>query len=61
MCRLAELPDDERLAIHVFFLEGQNAAQAAERLELSRSGFYALVQRALARLATRPQATESDY
>ena len=59
MRRLAELPEDERLAIHAFFLEGQNAAQAAEQLEISRSGFYALVQRALARLATRPQSADS--
>ncbi|MEX2092359.1 MAG: sigma-70 family RNA polymerase sigma factor [Pirellulales bacterium] len=59
MRRLAELPEDERLAIHAFFLEGQNAHQAAERLEISRSGFYALVQRALAHLATRPQAVVS--
>lgn len=56
MCRLAELPEDERLAIHAFYLDGQNAAQAAELLELSRSGFYALVQHALARLATPPKA-----
>jgi RNA polymerase sigma-70 factor (ECF subfamily) len=55
MRRLAELPEAERLAIHVFYLEGQNAAVAAEKLELSRSGFYALLQRALAHLATRPQ------
>ena len=54
--RLAELPEDERLAIHAFYLEGQNAVQAAEQLDLSRSGFYALLQRALARLATRPRA-----
>ena len=56
--RLAELPEEERLAVHAFYLEGQNANQAAEQLNLSRSGFYALLQRALARLATRPQATD---
>ncbi len=55
MRRLAELPDDERLAIHAFYFEEQNACQVAERLEISRSSFYALVARALAHLATRPQ------
>ncbi|HEY4235167.1 MAG TPA: sigma-70 family RNA polymerase sigma factor [Lacipirellulaceae bacterium] len=59
MRRLAQLPDDERLAIHVFFLEQQNARQAAELAGLSRSGFYALVQRALARLATQIRPSES--
>ena len=56
--RLVELPEEERLAIHVFYLEGTNAIKAAEQLELSRSGFYALLQRALAHLATRPQRSE---
>jgi RNA polymerase sigma factor (sigma-70 family) len=56
MRRLAELPEAERVAVHAFYLEGQNARRAAEQLEISRSGFYALVQRALAQLATRPQA-----
>jgi RNA polymerase sigma-70 factor (ECF subfamily) len=58
MRRLAELPEAERLAIHAFFLADQNAAQAADQMQLSRSGFYALVQRALARLAIRPQTTD---
>jgi RNA polymerase sigma-70 factor (ECF subfamily) len=58
MMRLAELPEDERLAIHAHFFERQNAFQAAKRLELSRSGFYALLQRALARLAVRPKSVE---
>jgi RNA polymerase sigma-70 factor, ECF subfamily len=59
MLRVAGLPEDERLAIHTFFLADQNAAQAAQQLELSRSGFYALVQRALARLATHPHRPDS--
>jgi RNA polymerase sigma-70 factor (ECF subfamily) len=57
MYRLAELPEDERVAVHAFFLESQSADTVAERLGLSRSGFYALVQRAVAGLATRPQTT----
>lgn len=51
MRRLAELPERERLAIHAFFLQECNAQQAAELLGLSRSGVYALLERALGRLA----------
>jgi RNA polymerase sigma-70 factor (ECF subfamily) len=58
--RLAALPEDERLAIHAYFLDEENATRVAERLELSRSGFYALLQRALARLATRLQPTDES-
>lgn len=59
MRRLGELPDDERLAVHAFYLEGQRAADAANRLELPRSSFYALVQRAVAHLAIRPKTIET--
>jgi RNA polymerase sigma-70 factor (ECF subfamily) len=52
MRRLAELPERERLAIHAFFLQQRNAQQAAEILDLSRSGFYALLERGLSRLRT---------
>ncbi|MGD9633506.1 MAG: RNA polymerase sigma factor [Pirellulales bacterium] len=54
MERVAQLPEDERLAIHSYFFTEQNATAAAAQLEISRSGFYTLLQRALARLATRP-------
>jgi RNA polymerase sigma factor (sigma-70 family) len=59
MRTLAKLPDDERLAIHVFFQQQQNARDAAELVGLSRSGFYALVQRALARLAAQMRPSNS--
>ncbi len=49
--RVAELPERERMAVHAFFLQESNAAQAARLLGLSRSGIYALLQRALAHLA----------
>jgi RNA polymerase sigma-70 factor (ECF subfamily) len=49
--RLAELPERERLAIHAFFLQGRDAGQTAALLGLSRSGVYALLGRAMARLA----------
>jgi RNA polymerase sigma factor (sigma-70 family) len=58
MTRLAELPEDERLAVHAYFLAGERAVEAADRLNLSRSGFYSLVERALAKLALRPKTVE---
>lgn len=45
------LPDDERLAIHLFYLEDDAANAAADALGLSRSGFYKLLARARQRLA----------
>jgi RNA polymerase sigma-70 factor (ECF subfamily) len=45
------LPERERLAIHAFFLQECDASQAAQLLCLSRSGVYALLERAMARLA----------
>jgi RNA polymerase sigma-70 factor (ECF subfamily) len=48
---LADLEENERLAIHTFFLQGNSALESAEVVGLSRSGFYALLQRAIARLA----------
>jgi len=51
MRQLAELPEQERLALHAYYLDEHAATDAAELVGLSRSGFYALLQRALARLA----------
>ncbi|HPF40857.1 MAG TPA: sigma-70 family RNA polymerase sigma factor [Phycisphaerae bacterium] len=48
---LEKLPDDERLAIHLFYLEDDAANAAADSLGLSRSGFYKLLARARQRLA----------
>jgi RNA polymerase sigma-70 factor (ECF subfamily) len=48
---MSELPERERLAIHAFYLSERNAREAAELLKLSRSGLYALLGRAMARLA----------
>jgi RNA polymerase sigma-70 factor (ECF subfamily) len=58
--RLAELPEEERLAVHAYYFTDQNATAAAAQLDLSRSGFYARLQRALANLATRPQPVSSS-
>lgn len=54
---LAQLPEGERLAIHAYFFASQRADAAAERLGLSRSGFYATPNRALERLRSRLQST----
>jgi RNA polymerase sigma-70 factor (ECF subfamily) len=60
MQQLAKLPERERLAIHAFFLQQRNAQQAAELLGLSRSGVYALLERALARLAAKVRRDEAQ-
>jgi len=54
MERLARLPENERLAVHSYFFTEQNATQAAAQLDISRSGFYSLLQRALTHLAALP-------
>ena len=48
---LDDLPDEERLAIHLYYLESDPIAAAQDALGLSRSGFYKLLARARERLA----------
>jgi len=48
---LDHLPEDERLAIHLYYLDPDPPAAAAAALGLSRSGFYKLLHRARQRLA----------
>jgi len=60
MQQVVALPERERLAIHAFFLQQRDARQAAELLDLSRSGFYALLERALRRLAARLRRGEAQ-
>ncbi|GMV96951.1 MAG: RNA polymerase sigma factor [Phycisphaerae bacterium] len=48
---LDELADDERLAIHLYYLDADPPTAAAESLGLSRSGYYKLLHRARHRLA----------
>lgn len=43
---LDELPDDERLAIHLYYLEPDPVVAAGSTLGISRSGFYKLLARA---------------
>ncbi len=57
---LDQLPDDERLAIHLQYLDNDPIAAARSALGLSRSGFYALLARArehLAQLMAREATT----
>lgn len=48
---LGRLPDNERLAIHLFYLEHDPVPAASNALGVSRSGFYKLLDRARRRLA----------
>ena len=57
---LDSLPDRERLAIHLYYLEPDPVAAASSVLGLSRSGFYKLLTKArehLAGLMTQRQTT----
>jgi RNA polymerase sigma-70 factor, ECF subfamily len=48
---VAKLPDEERLAIRFYFLNERSIDETARLLDRSRSGTYAVLQRAKARLA----------
>jgi RNA polymerase sigma-70 factor (ECF subfamily) len=48
---LGRLSEQERLAVQFFFLNERDADETARLLDLSRSGTYALLKRACARLA----------
>ncbi len=55
---LAGLSEDERLGIHLFYLEEQPAELARQLLNLSLSGFYRLLDRAREKLAQRLRMKE---
>jgi RNA polymerase sigma-70 factor, ECF subfamily len=57
---MADLPEMERLALHSFYLESQNADQAAMTTGLSRSAFYKLLNHAREKLALRYRQTQDD-
>jgi RNA polymerase sigma-70 factor (ECF subfamily) len=48
---VAKLPEEERLAVRFFFLNERSIEETARLLNRSRSGTYALLQRAKLRLA----------
>lgn len=49
---LDQLPEDQRLAIHLYYLEPDPVRAASSALGLSRSGFYKLLARARDHLAS---------
>ena len=50
---MLKLSDDERLALHAFYLLDESADDARATLGLSKSGFYRLLQRAREKLKRR--------
>jgi RNA polymerase sigma-70 factor, ECF subfamily len=48
---IAQLPEKERMAVYVFYLQQHPVEQARALLGLSRSGFYRVLERARKRLA----------
>jgi len=58
--QLGQLSEREQLAIHAYFLEERDAMRAAELVGLSRSGFYALLTRALAQLKSLVDSQELE-
>jgi RNA polymerase sigma-70 factor (ECF subfamily) len=50
---IRDLPERERLAVHMHYLSEQPAETAREALGLSSSGFYKLLERARRRLRAR--------
>lgn len=44
------LPEKERLALHIFYLQGNSADNVRKIMGLSRSGFYRVLERARKRL-----------
>jgi RNA polymerase sigma-70 factor (ECF subfamily) len=49
--RITQLPESERLALHVFYVQGMNAEEARSVLGLSRSGLYRVLLSARRRMA----------
>ena len=47
---IATLPEKERLALHMFYLQGRSADNARGIMGLSRSGYYRVLERARKRL-----------
>jgi RNA polymerase sigma-70 factor, ECF subfamily len=47
---IRQLPDDERMALHLFYLDEQPVTVARQVLGLSQSGFYKLLERARERV-----------
>jgi len=50
LAEIAKLPERERMAIHLFYLQEQPVEDAQKIMRLSRSGFYRVLDRARQRL-----------
>ncbi len=57
---VGRLPEEERLAIGLFFLQERDIGRTAAELNRSRSGTYALLAKAVARLAKWWHADEPE-
>lgn len=57
---IAQLDENERLAVHLFYLAEQPAEVARQVLGLSSSGFYKLIERARAQLRRLLASQESS-
>ena len=55
-----ELPERERLAVHAYFFHEASGDRAATRMGLSRSGFYAALERGMDRLRNRLAITSKN-
>ncbi len=55
---LARLPEKQRLALHLVYLQGTSAEKAQEVLGMSSSGFYKLLARATAQITKIIEAGE---
>ncbi|NIP25060.1 MAG: sigma-70 family RNA polymerase sigma factor [Phycisphaerae bacterium] len=47
---ITKLPEKERLALHIFYLQGKSANNSHRIMGLSRSGFYRVLERARKKL-----------
>jgi RNA polymerase sigma factor (sigma-70 family) len=47
---LAQLPEKQRLALHLYYLQGKSAVEAQRVLEMSPAGFYKLLKQASERM-----------
>ena len=55
---IAQLSDNERLAVHIYYLSEEPAEVARQTLELSASGFYKTIDKARSRLRVLLSAKE---
>ena len=59
--QLATLPERERLAVHAHYFHDQRADDAAAAIGVSRSGYYALLNRALDKAAAAARVARSPH